>query len=261
MLSGSGTAALYAQAAAVPEPPTEPVMAIHAYRMENQQAQDAVELVRPLLSSSGKADVHSDLKTVVIRDTLARIQRIAPMLARFDHPRQPVEVEIQIVRATSESFSPPIQTQVPEEMLAPLRKLLPYHAYRLIARTRLSSSEGEHLDYQLGESFGVNFRIGTLTEDDRLKLHGFRIVRGLRGEAAPSAEPRAASPTASPRRATPTTRQDDLGREILLHSNVNLRMGQTLYLGLAASEDSPEALMVVLTAVSPPQESRTLRAE
>jgi hypothetical protein len=73
--------------------------------------------------------------------------------------------------------------------------------------------------YELGPEYKVSFRFGTLSEDRRVKLSNFRISRRAEGR----------------------TELD------LLHANLTLSANHTTSLGLAPSESSPEALMLVLT--------------
>jgi hypothetical protein len=77
--------------------------------------------------------------------------------------------------------------------------------------------------YQIGD-FGVSFRLGTLVESQRVKLHGFRMVR----------EP------------------GRLGEKQLIHSNLNPWLDQTTILGLASDESAGRALMVVVTCSKEP---------
>ena len=203
---------------------------LHAYKLENQPATEAVSLVYPLLSSQGTVELKPQENTLVIRDNLAAISRISPVLSRFDHPRRLIELEIQIVRATADKFSPPPKSQLSKELQERLQDLLPYHSYALMAETRLRSREGEQVSYRLGQRFDIQFRLGTLLERRRIRLHDFQVQR---------------------------IRTDGDGVESqksLIHTNLFLFLDQTFSLGLASSEASREALMVVLTArVAEPQ--------
>ena len=203
---------------------------LHAYKLENQPATEAVSLVYPLLSSKGTVELKPQENTLVIRDNLAAINRILPVLSRFDHPRRLIDLEIQIVRATADKFSPPPKSQLSKQLQERLQQLLPYHNYALIAETRLKSREGEQVSYRLGQRFDIQFRLGTLLEQRRIRLHDFQVER---------------------------MQVDARGAETkksLIHTNLFLFLDQTFSLGLASSEGSPEALMVVLTArVAEPQ--------
>src|SRR6185295_7059646 len=88
------------------------------------------------------------------------------------------------------------------------------------AQAQLSGVEGQKVTYDLGQEYRVSFRFGTLLEGGRTKLNGFRISR-------PAVEGKAEA--------------------VLLQTSLNLWVDRTTSLGLAKSEASREALMVVLT--------------
>ncbi|MCH9648521.1 MAG: hypothetical protein K0U98_09795 [Deltaproteobacteria bacterium] len=204
----------------------ESALTLHAYKLEHQPASEALALVTPLLSRRGTVELQAQDNTLVIRDSSASIYRIVPVLSRFDHPRSSLAVEVLIIRATAEKFSPPSSSKVPRKLLERLQDLLPYHTYEVLAGTRLNTREGEQVSYQLGARFSVRFRIGTLIEEQRVKLHGFQVFRGH--------PPRTGSP-------------GPLGASSLIATNLFLHLDQPLSLALASSKSSKEALMVVVT--------------
>lgn len=202
---------------------------LHAYKLENQPATEALALVYPLLSPIGTVELKPRENTLVIRDVPAAVERIVPVLNRFDHPKRAIDLEIQMVRATAEQFSPPPRNQLPAALQRRLEKLLPYHSYELLASTRLSSKEGDRVSYRLGQRFDVRFRLGTVLEGRRIRLHDFEVDRAADAEGA--------------------------AKKTLIHTNLFLFLDQTFSLGLAPSESSREALMVVITArIAPGQD-------
>jgi hypothetical protein len=220
--------------------PASGELVVHAYRLENQPAVEALTLVYPLLSPRGTVELKPQENTLVIRDSLAAVVRIIPTLTRFDHPKRELGIQIQIVRASLEKFSPPSQSQLSQELLLRLRELLPYDTYELLAETRLEAFEGEQMSYRLGRQFDIKFRLGTLLEGRRLRLHGFQVDRIS---------------------ASPKSRRGNAGKaasnepKSLVQTNLFLHLDQVFFLGLAADESSREALMVVITArIVSPQE-------
>ncbi|HTQ79643.1 MAG TPA: secretin N-terminal domain-containing protein [Thermoanaerobaculia bacterium] len=195
-------------------------LVLHAYTLKHQRASDALSLIHPLLSERGTVELQPGDNTLVIRDNPGALSRILPVLRSFDHPPRPLRVEIMIVRASRSTVSPPMNhSDLPEDLTRRLRKILLYDNYDLEAQALLQPVEGESVTYEIGESYQVAFRLGTLLPDHRVRLADFEIGRRL------------------PRRVT----------QELLHTNLNLWLDQTMSLGLAKSEGSREALMVVLT--------------
>jgi hypothetical protein len=208
-----------ALAAAQPRPAQRPEeVVLRAYTFKHKQASDAVALVYPLLSPKGTVELQPATNTLVLRDTLSSLSRIVPLLHGFDHPARPVRLEVMIVKASRHQVSPPVKrSDLPEQLTRRLRQLLPYDIYETQARAQLNALEGQSVIYELGNDYEVSFRLGTLLEEQRIKLSNFRITRQSRPGAP------------------------------LIHTNLNLRVDQIMNLGLAKSEASRDALMVVLT--------------
>jgi len=198
--------------------PTEIVL--RAYTFKYQRASEALSLVYPLLSPRGTVEFQPQGNTLVIRDTQATIKRIMPVLRGFDHPARPLRLEVVVVRASRSPVSPPVRhSDLPEPLTKRLRDLLAYDVFEMQAQAQLSGVEGQWVVYELGPEFRVSFRFGTLLEEQPVKLSTFRISRRAEGRTEAT----------------------------LLQTNLNLRLDQTTSLGLAKSESSREALMLVLT--------------
>ncbi len=227
LLTGD-TGAWGAQAAARPSVKA-PALALYAYSFENQPAVEALSLVYPLLSDLGTVELRPKENTLVIRDTVITINRIVAMLSRFDHPPREVQLEVRIVSARAEAFSPTARSRLPKEHVDRLKDMLPYHSYEQLAGTNLEAREGERVNYQLGDRFSLDFRLGTLVEGARVRLHDFQIFRG--------------------------GTRDGREKKRLIVTTLFLHLSQPVYLGLAPSEDSKEALMVVVTAKVPPKKT------
>jgi hypothetical protein len=194
-------------------------LALHAFAFKHQRASDAVSLVTPLLSPRGTVELQPRGNgTLVLRDTPAAIARILTVLRGFDHEPQRLQIEVLIVRASRSQTSPRVQySDLPDQLTQRLREALPYDGYRKEAEARFGVLEGQSVTVDLNDDYQVAFRMGTLLGDGRIKLNDFQISRQ------------------SPRPAE------------LIHIPLNLWLDQTRSLGLAKSEASREALMVVLT--------------
>jgi hypothetical protein len=195
-------------------------LSLHAYSLRYQQAIEAIPLIQPLLSSKGTLELQPGTNTLVVRDTRAALDRILPVLRAYDHPSQPLKLDVMIVRASRAVVSPQARSDLPEELTRRLRELLPYEVYELQAQTQLLTREGEAVAYNVGSEYEVSFRLGTLMEDRRIKLAGFEVGRRIGHKA---------------------------GSVPMIHTNLNLWIEQTLSLGLARGEASRDALIIVLT--------------
>lgn len=204
-----------AAAAAQTRQPADVRLGLHAYVFQHRPAADAVPLVRPLLSSRGSLLIKRDGKTLVVRDTVAGIARVVPVLRSLDRPVIPLDLEVMLVRAERSIVSPPQQSTIPETLAGELGSILPYDVYLLVAHADLATREGEEVTYEVGAGYTLRFRLGRY-EGGGVKLHDFRVYRAGHDEP-------------------------------MVHANLLLTLGETYSLGLSKSESSPTALMVVLT--------------
>jgi len=220
MIAGGSAAAGLAGQAPQASQPAPGEIVLRAYSFKYQRASEVMTLIYPLLSPRGTVELQPGGNTVVIRDTSENIRRILPVLKGFDHPARPLRLEVYVVRASRNAVSPQVQrSDLPEALTKRLRDLLAYDVYEVQAQAQLSGTEGQWVDYELGPDYKLSFRFGTLMSDQRLKLSSFQISHRAEGKLP----------------------------GVLLQTNLNLWVDQTTSLGLAKSEASHEALMVVLT--------------
>ena len=199
---------------------TQPPLVLHAYKLGHQQAIEALPLVYPLLSSRGTLEIKPGENTLVLRDEKRYIDRVVAVLDRFDHPGNPIRVEVRLIEAQSVKFSPGAPSEITGRLGEHLARVMPNHTFRQIATTDLNTHEGESVSYQLAGRFRLEFKVGMVAQEQRLRLHGFQVLRRPTSGAV----------------------------QKLIHTTLHLRLGQTLYLGLAPSEESREVLMLVISA-------------
>jgi hypothetical protein len=197
----------------------ESALVAQAIPLQHQPVGEALLLVRPLLSARGSVELLTESNTLVVRDVASALARVLPVVHAFDHPISALKIEIQIIQAGNTAEVPSKGgPAIAPDLQQRLRKLLRFDNFQLMAKTQFLAREGEPVAYQIGD-FGLSFRLGTVVESQRVKLHGFRMVR----------EP-----------GRPNEKQ-------LIHSNLNPWLDQTTILGLASDESAGRALMVVVT--------------
>lgn len=211
------TAALSAQSQA--PGPRDVVMSVYTFKY--QRANEALPLVSPMLSPKGTVELQPAGNTLVIRDVQKAVDRIAAVLRAFDHPVRALRLDVVVVRASrAPAVSPQYQhSDLPEELTRQLRGLLAYDIFEVQARAHLAGAEGQWVVYEVGPEYKVSFRFGTLQPDQQVKLWNFKITRRAEGRR----------------------------EKEMLQSTVTLGFDYPFSLGLAKSEASREAMMVVLT--------------
>ncbi|HEX9671519.1 MAG TPA: secretin N-terminal domain-containing protein, partial [Thermoanaerobaculia bacterium] len=191
-----------------------------AYTLKHQKAAEAFMLIHPLLSPRGTVELQPGGNTLVVRDTLAGLARVVPVLRNFDRAARPLRMEVYVVQASrnqpARASAPPAP---PADLVRRLKAILPYQVFALVAQAQVSGLEGQPVTYEIGGGFEVSFRPGMVAPNRSLRLNDFRVLR----------------------------RKQQWEFQTLLHTHLNLTLDQTVALTLAKSEASPDALMVVLT--------------
>lgn len=203
-------------------PPTRSTsVQVYAYTLRHKPASEALQLIRPLVTSRGTIELQPEGNTLVVRDTLAALGRIVPLLRSFDRPPQPLRMEVMVVRADNHPAPRERGRSLPRWLEERLRGLLRWDFYRVLASSGVDTREGQTLTHEVGERYGVSFRMGSIEPGDRVRLHEFKVWDADGGDG-------------------------DRG-EPLVEATLNLWLDKPKVLGLANSESSDHALMVVLT--------------
>lgn len=208
---------------------------VYAYTLKHQPASEALEPVRMLLSASGTVEIQPGGNTLVVRDQRRAVAQVARFLQRFDHPPEDVRLDIQVLRAgpRRSRISPPEQLDVPlpdaelpADLVERLRGLFRYESYELLAKAAVTSQEGEEVTYDLGNSYSVRFQLGTVLDDQRVKLRGFKVVKNVNN---------------------PANKARHLEPRELVHTHLNLWMGRLFTLVLTEASPDQDALMVAIS--------------
>lgn len=190
------------------------------FTLQHRAASEAVDLIYPLLTARGAVELRPVDNTLVIRDVSGTVDRALLLLAEFDLPAPPLRFEVRIVRASLDRTGTGDQEAegLPPALVARLRELLRYDRFELLSGTQLAASENQQLEAGIGADFQVRFRVGAVQVDHRVKLHGFQVSR----------------------------RQQDGKTRVLIHTNLSLWLDKPMILGLARTEESEQALMVII---------------
>jgi hypothetical protein len=189
------------------------------FSLQRQRAFDALAAIQPLLSAQGSVELDPNRNTLSVRDNLAALSRVATAIRMFDRESQPVQIDVQLIRAETSKISPVRPNSgIAPDLLARLRQLLRFESFSLLAHSQISSREGEQVVYEMAQGYRLAFEVGSATDGKRIRLAGFRMVRALPG--APEHE--------------------------LVRTVVHLGLDQPLILGLTRDEAADRALMLVL---------------
>lgn len=202
-----------------PTPEEQAAVRLMVFGLERKSVYDALNVVRPLLSVQGSVELDPTHSTISVRDNLAALSRVATAIRNFDRESQPVSIDVSLILAETAKISPvrPV-TGIAPDILARLKQLLRFDVFSLLARSQISSREGESVVFDMAQGYRLTFELGAIEDSRRVRLSGFRMVRALPGKA----------------------------EHELVRSVVNLGLDQPLILGLTRDESADRALMLVL---------------
>ncbi len=202
---------------------SEPIVT-GTFTLQHRAAADAIDLIHPLLTERGAVELRPVDNTLVIRDVSETVERALALLAELDLPAPPLQFEVRIVRASLGSTRDGNQAAegLPPALEERLRELLRYDRFDLLSSADVEASENQQLEAWIGSDFRIRFQVGVVQVDQRIKLHGFQVAR----------------------------RQQDGEAEVLIHTNLSLWLDKPMILGLARTELSEQALMVVIHCTS-----------
>ena len=153
----------------------------HAFTLQHQRADDALEWMQGEMSPHGTIELQRATNTLVLRDASSVLEHLLALLRDFDHPRRQIEFEIYILEASRRGQGDP-RSELPAQLIDELGELLAFTSYRLLGEGRFEAMEGENVRFEIGTQFRLGFRVGTVLLDRRLKLYGVEIER-RRGDA------------------------------------------------------------------------------
>lgn len=192
------------------------------YELTRRPAAAAVERICPMLSARGSVEVQDGGRTLVVRDVEPHVELAMTALRTFDQAGRTLRVAVQIVRAEARAPGGGEQAtlELPADVVDRLHRLLRYRSYSLLARAELEAPEEVESTFEVGPEFRVSFRPDRDGEPGQVRMREFRVSR--------------------------RTGQGD--HKPLVHTHLSLEMGRPMILGLAPTEASERALMVVLRA-------------
>lgn len=194
------------------------------FRLRHQAASEAFDFVHPLLTEQGAVELRPGENALVIRDVPETVEQALELLTEFDLPEPPLRFDVRFVRAGPggpEGGSDGAEG-LSSSLVERLRELLRFEHFELLSSAGLAASEGQHLESWVGAEFQVRFQVGVVQADRRVKLDGFQVAR----------------------------RQQVGDPEVLIHTNLSLWLDKPTILGLARTESSDQALMVVIHCTS-----------
>jgi hypothetical protein len=191
---------------------------VQSFQFKHKQAEKAAAVIKPLMSAEGSMSIQPAANSLIVTDQNENLKKIAAALAQFDTAPQPFRLNVRLVSAGrikgEEKRIDPNLSDV-----APNFEMLRFNVLEPLRSTEVTGKEGDAGLLDLG-TYRADFKFGEFDPaSDSLKVSDFRMSRLEGDQLAP-----------------------------LMKTTLNLKLGQTVIIGVTKQAQSPRALFIILTA-------------
>jgi hypothetical protein len=193
-------------------------LTLKTFQFRNKQAEKAAAVIKPLMSAEGSMNIQPSANSLIVTDLPENMKKITAALAQFDQPAQAFHLTVRLVSArrgtAAEAHVGPDLSDV-----SPKLALLRYNVLESLGTAEVAGKEGDPGQVDLG-AHRADFHIGEYDPaSDSLKVGDFRLSRRDGDQLTP-----------------------------LMKTTLNLKLGQTVIIGVTKEAQSQRALMIVVTA-------------
>jgi hypothetical protein len=193
-------------------------LSVKTFQFKHKQAEKAASVIKPLMSAEGSMSIQPAGNSLIVTDLPENMKKIAAALMQFDTPAQPFHLTVRLLSARRGKAD---EGRVDSDLsdVASKLSLLRYNVLERIGAADVTGREGEPGQVDLGPN-RADFRFGEYDPaSDSLKVTDFRLSRLEGDQLAP-----------------------------MMKTTLNLKLGQTVIIGVTKEAQSQRALMIVVTA-------------
>lgn len=205
-----------------------PPQTVVKYTLKYRKVEDALALLRPLLSDSGavSAVLETHQNSLTVRGAPARVEQIGRELAAFDVPPRAIDIVVTLLKSAGEKSRAGDKADVSEEIRGigeKLKKLFNVTDFTRLDSVILQGIEGQRVAYVLGGGYRLEFLLDPARDGTQVQLRDLSLER-VRYEA---------------------------GKEIrgeIVRTSINVNLGQPYILGVGRDESAGDKLFIVFFA-------------
>ncbi len=202
-----------------------PVVVVRVFALKHRQADEALMLVRPVLSDAGSVMLEPKTNELTIRDTAASVERAAQAIAAYDVPMRGVDVAVTLLKETSDPKDAPSMADAPAEIRGigeNLKKRFNVTGFTRLDSVIVRGVEGQRVAYVIGGGYRLQFVLDPSRDGKNLQFRDLSLERIHREGAKET-------------------------RGEILHTSINASMGRTHIVGVGKDEAAKGALFLVLS--------------
>jgi hypothetical protein len=193
-------------------------LSVKTFQFQHKQAETAASVIKPLMSAEGSMSIQPSANSLIVTDLPENMKKIAAALATFDTPAQPFHLAVRLVAARRGAAK---EARVGADLgdVSPKLALLRYNVLDRIGAAEMTGKEGDPGLVDLG-TYRADFQFGEYDPaSDSLQVGDFRLSKLEGGQLTP-----------------------------MMKTTLNLKLGQTVIIGVTKEAQSQRALMIVVTA-------------
>ena len=165
----------------------EPLLA-RAYEVRYRSLDDAYEVISAVLSPDGDVTYRPRLKTLIVQDRKAVLDRVAALLESYDVPPRNAEITISLVLGTDKRDAEAgdgevsLSTEV-RGILESVRNFTRWTGYEALGSRSVTGAEGDQVIANLSDEYRVVFVLeAVLEKQGKVKFERFALQRFEEGE-------------------------------------------------------------------------------
>lgn len=194
-------------------------LSVRTFTFKHKQAENAAAIIKSLMSADGTMSIQPKSNSLMVTDDPENLKKIAAALLEFDSAPQPFRVTVRLVSARRGGGAKAQRT--PEELrdVESQLQLLGYTTIDPVGSADVSGKEGEPALIDLTQ-YRADFKFGQYDPaSDTIAVSDFKLSRLDGDQLAP-----------------------------MMKTTLNLKLGQTVVMGVTRDAKSQRALILVLSA-------------
>ena len=161
-------------------PPPQTVVKVFA--LKYRKVEDALARLRPLLADSGavSAILETNLNSLTVRGTPARVEQIAREVAAFDVPLRAIDIVVTLLKSSGEKTRVGEKAEVSEEIRGigeRLKKLFNVTDFTRLDSVVVQGVEGQRVAYVMGGGYRLEFLLDPARDATQVQLRDLSLER------------------------------------------------------------------------------------
>lgn len=209
--------------------PAVPDVVVRVFTLKHHSPEEALAVVRPVLTEGASVVVQPRGNTLTVRDTSAAVERAARSIASWDLPPRRIDLNVTLLRASTDGRggrpAAPDAADAMPGVGERLRKLFKFTDYARLDSVVVQGLEGQTVAYVLGGEYRLEFQIEPSGDPRQVRLRALSFEKFRRAPGPGIAE----------------VRHD------ILRTTISVASGQPYILAVGRDEAAAGALVLVFS--------------